>query len=117
MNKVLYYVIVFKDKKQKRYLFENQKKQLETYRDLRCRGFEVYTAYRQLKGEEQVLLNRKYVNGIKKMVAFRMPEKLIKKLSQVSKKKGWTKTDLMVTVLDLYIQSEEKNDASSEKQM
>ena len=51
---------------------------------------------------------RKYVDGPKKMVSMRLPEKLFKKLEKLAKDKGWNTTELVTTVLDQYIQIEEK---------
>ena len=52
--------------------------------------------------------NRKYATGDKKMVSMRMPEKLWAKINELSEKKGWPVTDLVTTVLDQYVQQEEK---------
>lgn len=57
---------------------------------------------------ESTIPERKYVDGTKKMVSWRLPEKLMKKIDGIAKKKGWTTTDLVTTVLDKYIQEEEK---------
>ncbi len=51
---------------------------------------------------------RKYVDGPKKMVSWRLPEKLMEQLDQIAKEKGWNTTELVVTVLDQFIQSEGK---------
>lgn len=58
--------------------------------------------------KENSIPERKYVDGPKKMVSWRLPEKLMSKLDAIAKKKGWTTTDLITTVLDKYIQEEEK---------
>jgi predicted DNA-binding protein len=50
------------------------------------------------------LPERKFVEGPKKMVSWRLPESLMKELDTLSKSKGWTTTDLVVTVLDQYLQ-------------
>lgn len=54
------------------------------------------------------LPERKYVEGPKKMVSWRLPESLMKELDILAKAKGWTTTDLVVTVLDQYLQSQNK---------
>lgn len=58
--------------------------------------------------KENSIPDRKYVDGPKKMVSWRLPEKLMDKLDKMAKAKGWTTTDLVVTVLDQYLQQEEK---------
>ncbi len=50
---------------------------------------------------------RKYVDGPKKMVSWRLPENLMEQLDKLSKDKGWSTTELVVTVLDQFIQQEE----------
>jgi predicted DNA-binding protein len=57
--------------------------------------------------KENSIPERKYVDGPKKMVSWRLPEKLMAKIDNIAKKKGWTTTDLITTVLDRYIQEEE----------
>lgn len=52
--------------------------------------------------------SRKNVSGEKKMVSWRLPEKLLNELNKMSKKKGYNTTELVVTVLDQYIQFEKK---------
>lgn len=51
--------------------------------------------------------NRRYSKMAKKMVSWRLNGDLLKKLDQISRKKGWTTTDLVSLVLDQYVQSEE----------
>jgi len=58
---------------------------------------------------EFTIPDRKFVDGPKKMISWRIPENLIKEIEKVSKEKGWTLTDLVVTVLDQYVQSEQKS--------
>lgn len=50
--------------------------------------------------------DRKYCDGKKKMVSMRLPERLMKELEGLAKKKGWTVTDLVQTALDQYVQWE-----------
>lgn len=52
--------------------------------------------------------DRKYADGPKKMVSWRLPERLMEELDRTAKYKGWSTTDLIVTVLDQYIQFTEK---------
>lgn len=54
--------------------------------------------------------DRKYVDGPKKMVSWRLPESLMKQIDKKSKDKGWSTTELVVTVLDQYIQHEEEKE-------
>lgn len=58
--------------------------------------------------KEGSIPERKYVDGPKKMVSWRLPEKLMAKIDDLAKKKGWTTTDLITTVLDRYLQQEDK---------
>jgi len=51
---------------------------------------------------------KKYVAGEKKMISWRLPKRLIAELEKNAKKKQWTVTDLVTTILDQYLQSEEK---------
>jgi len=51
---------------------------------------------------------RKLCSGSKKMVSFRLPEKLMEEIEKLAEKKGWTVTDLIQTVLDQYVQYEKK---------
>lgn len=53
---------------------------------------------------------RKYVDGPKKMVSWRLPEKMMEELDKTAKEKGWSTTDLVVTVLDQFLQSSEVNE-------
>lgn len=41
------------------------------------------------------------------MMSFRFPPLLIKRLNEVAKAKGWSTTELVMTVLDQYLQSED----------
>jgi predicted DNA-binding protein len=59
--------------------------------------------------KENSIPERKYVDGSKKMVSWRLPEKLMSKLDSIAKKKGWTTTDLVTTVLDKFVQHDDKN--------
>ena len=52
--------------------------------------------------------DRKYVDGPKKMVSWRLPENVMAQRDKISKDKGWSTTELVVTVLDQYVQQEEK---------
>jgi antitoxin component of RelBE/YafQ-DinJ toxin-antitoxin module len=52
---------------------------------------------------------RKYCDGEKKMVATRLPMKLKAELAKIAKKKGWDYSELVMTVLDQYVQWEHKN--------
>ena len=54
-----------------------------------------------------VLPKRKYCNGNKKMVSWRMPEALIRKLEKIAEQNGWTVTDVVATALDGFVQAEE----------
>ena len=51
---------------------------------------------------------RKYCDGEKKLIAMRLPKKLLRELDAVSKEKGWTVTDVVTTVLDQFVQGERK---------
>lgn len=51
---------------------------------------------------------RKFVDGEKKMVSWRIPEALMKELEKIAKMKGYNVTELVVTVLDQYIQQEKQ---------
>jgi metal-responsive CopG/Arc/MetJ family transcriptional regulator len=48
-----------------------------------------------------------FSNGKKTMVSIRMPQKLWKKLEANAKSKGWDRSDLVKTILDLYLQQED----------
>jgi len=51
------------------------------------------------------LPKRRYCSGDKRMVSWRLPETLIKKLESVAKDNGgWSVTDVVMTALDDYIQ-------------
>jgi antitoxin component of RelBE/YafQ-DinJ toxin-antitoxin module len=51
---------------------------------------------------------RKYCVGKKKMVSLRLHEALVKEVEALAEEKGWTVTDLVSTVLDQFVQFEEK---------
>lgn len=57
---------------------------------------------------------RKYAdpNGTKKMVSMRLPEPLLERLNHWAAAKGWNVTELVVTVLDEYVQFEEAKEKS-----
>ena len=52
--------------------------------------------------------DRKYCVGDKKMVSMRLPKRLMDELEKLAKAKGWTVTDLIMTVMDQFIQHEKK---------
>lgn len=52
--------------------------------------------------------DRKYCGGDKKLVTMRLPESLMKELKKLALAKGWTVTDLIMTVMDQFIQHEKK---------
>lgn len=52
--------------------------------------------------------DRKYCNGLKKMVSMRLPEQLMRELEKLAEQKGWSVTDLVQTALDQYIQWEQR---------
>ncbi len=56
-----------------------------------------------------IIPGRKYATGSKKMVSWRLPETLMSEIEKMAKKKGWTVTDLVTTVLDQFIQQEEES--------
>ncbi len=58
--------------------------------------------------KESSIPERKYVDGPKKMVSWRLPEKLMAELEKIAKNTGWTTTDLVTTVLDQFIQETKK---------
>ena len=51
---------------------------------------------------------REYCGGDKKLVSFRLPEPLLKELKRSADAKGWPLTDLVMTVLDQYLQYEDR---------
>jgi predicted DNA binding CopG/RHH family protein len=51
---------------------------------------------------------RVYSDGDKKLISFRLPESLLEELKKVSTERGWPMTDLVITVLDQYLQWNEK---------
>lgn len=51
---------------------------------------------------------RKYCDGEKKMFAIRLPKKLLDAIQKDADDKQWSMTDLIVTVLDQYLQSQKK---------
>jgi NRPS condensation-like uncharacterized protein len=53
------------------------------------------------------LPKRKYCSGEKKMVSWRLPEALFKKLESIAEAGGWTVTDVVMTALDDFIQDRE----------
>lgn len=53
---------------------------------------------------------REYCDGPKKMVSMRLPEKLIKEIDRLAEDKGWTTTDLVSTVLDQFVQWDNKRE-------
>jgi predicted DNA-binding protein len=48
--------------------------------------------------------DRKYSKEPKSMVSWRLPGDLLKKLNKISKKKGYTTTELVRSVLDQFCQ-------------
>lgn len=53
--------------------------------------------------------DRKYTQGLRKMISIRLPERLMEELDRIAREKGWTTTDVIQTVLDQYVQWEKKN--------
>lgn len=51
---------------------------------------------------------REYCDGEKKLVSFRLPESLLKELKKNADSKGWPVTDLVMTVLDQYLQWDDR---------
>lgn len=51
---------------------------------------------------------RRYCDGEKKMFAIRLPKKLLDAIQKDADDKQWSMTDLIVTVLDQYLQSQKK---------
>jgi len=51
---------------------------------------------------------RVYCDGDKKLISFRLPESLIDELKKVSDERGWPMSDLVITVLDQYLQFNER---------
>lgn len=51
---------------------------------------------------------RRYCDGEKKMFAMRLPKKLLDAIQKDADDKQWSMTDLIVTVLDQYLQSQKK---------
>ena len=51
---------------------------------------------------------RQYCNGPKKMVSLRIHKKLIQEIEVLAEQKGWTITDIVSTVLDQYVQHEDR---------
>lgn len=49
---------------------------------------------------------RRFSHGPKRMTSWRVPAVLLKELDRIAKKKGYTVTELVMTVLDQYVQSE-----------
>lgn len=52
--------------------------------------------------------DRRYCVGEKKMVSWRIPEKLMRELEKLANLKGWTTTDLVMSALNDYIEWEKK---------
>lgn len=51
---------------------------------------------------------RKYCDGEKKMFAMRIPVKLLEAIQKDADDKQWNVTELIVTVLDQYLQSQKR---------
>lgn len=54
------------------------------------------------------LPTRLFCDGDKKMISWRLPEKLLKELESVAKDSGWTTTDVVTSALDEYVQLHKK---------
>ena len=50
------------------------------------------------------LPNRNYCGGDKKMVSWRLPERLLTEVDKAAKERGWTSTDVVTTALDQFVQ-------------
>lgn len=53
--------------------------------------------------------DRKYVDGPKKMISWRLPERLISEIEKIAKDKGWTTSELVVMLMDRFVQEENRN--------
>jgi hypothetical protein len=51
---------------------------------------------------------RNFTSGPKKLVSYRLPEELLGRLEKVANDKGWSVTDVIITVLDQYVSFETK---------
>jgi len=52
------------------------------------------------------LPKRHFTKGMRKLVGFRPPDELKKKIESLANKLGWTVTDVAQTALDQYVQVE-----------
>lgn len=53
--------------------------------------------------------DRKYVDGLKKMISWRLPERLISEIEKIAKDKGWTTSELVVMLMDRFVQEVNRN--------
>lgn len=52
------------------------------------------------------LPKRHFTKGVRKLVGFRLPDELKKKIETLASELGWTVTDVAQTALDQYVHSE-----------
>jgi predicted transcriptional regulator len=52
------------------------------------------------------LPKRHFTKGVRKLVGFRLPDELKKKISVLAEELGWTVTDVAQTALDQYVHEE-----------
>jgi len=50
--------------------------------------------------------SKKFGDGKKRMISWRLPVALLAEIEKISKKKGWNVTDVVSLVLDQYVQQE-----------
>jgi len=54
------------------------------------------------------LPKRKYCNGQKKLIAWRLPDTLLKELNKIAKEKQWALSETVQTALDQFVQHERR---------
>ncbi len=52
--------------------------------------------------------SRKFTQGPKKMISWRLSESMISEIEKVAADKGWNVTELVTTVLDQFLQEQEQ---------
>lgn len=60
-------------------------------------------------------LKRKYCNGDTEVVTFRFPTKLKEKIQAYAEKNGRTATDVVITVMDQFVQALEQENTTGKK--
>lgn len=59
-------------------------------------------------GDKLTLPERKYCNGGKKLVSVRIHQKLVNEIYRIAKEKQWDFSEVVMTALDDFAQSEQK---------